>query len=51
MTVDDLITKLYKMPKDAEVIIIDRRLCGRRIRKIIKNEDVLGRKSKIKIYF
>lgn len=49
MTVEELISVLMDMPKNAKVIIVDQFLRGVNIKNVAINDDKLG-KGKVKIY-
>lgn len=49
MTVEELISALMNMPKNAKVIVVEPTLRGVNIKNIVVNDDDLG-KGKVKIY-
>ena len=49
MTVEELISALMNMPKNAKVIVVEPTLRGVNIKKVVINDDDLG-KDKVKIY-
>lgn len=49
MTVQELLTELEKMPKNAQVIVVSQDLRGSALKTVTINDDELG-KGKVKIY-
>jgi len=49
MTVEELISALMNMPKNAKVIVVEPTLRGVNIKNVVINDDDLG-KGKVKIY-
>ena len=49
MTVEELISALMNMPKNAKVIVVEPTLRGVTIKNVVINDDDLG-KGKVKIY-